>query len=800
MDERDYAGTRSRGTASPWSHDLRIRGRQLIRWVRNDRILLFGLQLAVAALLLKEFLFGKLFFAYVDIGSDTYFQFVPAAMHLAANAGFLGGWSFSVGLGTATGWLPDPFSLLGIAGGAGHVLDLRIWIYLFKIVLGGLALHGFLTTIGTRRDAALIAALAYSFCGQIVSDGQWDPHATEFAVYPLLLWALARQRCAGDLWPIPLAIAFATVCGVFPFSIGIFLGYCCFASVVVSPTPMRALKSWGFKTLPLCGLGFLIAAPSLVPLVFALLDSPRVTGPQAGFSKHFASFASLNDSRTVLVELAGFFHKNLLGIGSRHSGWMNYLEGPGYFTGMLPLLLIPQLWRGNRFERRMLVAGAIAIAAFVAFPAIRSLALGFAIDYFRVNNLWLSLLLLTLFAHSLGVVADKGIDGRLVAASALAIGTLLGILEAQLGSALWLPHAYKILALGGAALTLLVLHAFRLLAWRRLAPAMLAFVAIEAVVIGAPSFYEGRYPVTSGTRGFNDATLPALAAIREHDTGFYRVEKTYDSVSLCDALAQGYRGVKSYWFQNRSTVALYSALAILPEQSRVKNFTNWLPNFGGRIALNSLFGVKYLLADAPINWPGYQPVQQVSGVTIYRNALALPLGFVYERQLPLDQFRQLPPEARDLALLSAVVVDRPGSGARIFDPTPLGMRSPTYLDDNYIAPAQALQRRGFHLASFADTLIRGSVASDIAGTMVFSIPYSRGWAVMVDGKDTPTFEANVGMIAIDLAAGSHQIELRYRTPGLLIGLLGSAGGLVAFAVLVWRRRQTTRSANSRHPS
>lgn len=798
MDEREHTGCH--GAVLPSASESQHLGRKLIHWLRGDRALLLGLQLAVAAVLFYDFLLGRKYFAFFDIGSDTYFQFVPAAIHLAANSGILSGWSFSVGLGTAVGLLPDPFSLLGIAGGSGHVLDLRIWVYLFKIVLGGLAFHGFLVTIGARREAALLAAFSYSFCGQIVSDGQWDPHATEFAVYPLILWALARQRYAGDLWPIPMAIAFATVCGVFPFSVGVFVGYCFIANLVVASNPASTLKTWCLKTFPLCALGFLLAAPNLVPLVLALLDSPRVTGPQAGFSKQISGLLSVNDLQTVWIEIAGFFHKNLLGVGNQYRGWMNYLEGPGYFTGLLSLLLLPQLWRGNRIDRRILLAGLIVMVAFVTFPAIRYIAFGFALDYFRVNNLWLSLLLLTLFAHSLGVVAEKGINGRLLAVAAFTIGATLVLLEVNLGSALWMPHAYRILALSASALIFLAILSFHPLPWRNVVPFMVAFIAIETALVAYPSFHAGRQSVDASTPGFNDATIPALAAIREHDRGFYRVEKTYDSVSLCDALAQDYRGVKSYWFQNRSTVALYIDLALLPAQSSGKNFTNWLPSFGGRFVLNTLFGVKYLLADVPVELPGFQPVHQTGGVTIYRNELALPLGFVYEYQLPHDKFMALDPVMRDLALLNAVIVDQPGRAQlKIFDVGRFAARSISYLEDNYVAPARALQQRGMQLSYFSDSLIRGSVISDIPGTMVFSIPFSTGWTVLVDGKETPSYKANVGMTAIDLAAGSHQVELRYRTPGLMIGLLASALGFIGLAAIVWLKRRVACGENERNP-
>src|SRR5471032_2592018 len=99
------------------------------------------------------------------------------------------------------------------------------------------------------------------------------------------------------------------------------------------------------------------------------------------------------------------------------------------------------------------------------------------------------------------------------------------------------------------ALLLLGLLAWRFLHWRHFATLALLLVAAEAATINYPSFHGRRDVVTRQTVGYNDGTLPALAYIKARDAGFYRVEKTYNSVSYCDALAQDYMGVKSYWFQ-----------------------------------------------------------------------------------------------------------------------------------------------------------------------------------------------------------------------------------------------------------
>ncbi len=745
--------------------------------------MLAALQAAVALVLFHDYLFGNKYFAFVDIGSDTFTHSVPTLMHLAVPANWASAWSFNIGLGALLPVSLSPFTLLGIAAGPEHVLDMRIWVYLAKIFTGGAAFYGFVLASGARREIALIVALAYSFCGYVTTDGQWDPFSTEFVAYALVLWAIASHARHRNVWFIPVAIAFAAYSGTFLFSVGVFIVYAFAAALVAPNRPLATIAVWLRSILPQCAVGLLLAAPVVIPLVFQLLDSPRITGAQSGFGNRTQELLSLNDPVTVLFQLTALFHKNVLGVGNLHAGWINYLESPVFFVGVLPLLLIPQLWRGSPVDRRILVAGSLALTLFIAVPAFRYLAYGFGLDYFRVNNLWISILLLAMFARTLSCIAERGIHRWLLGGTAAVLAAGLLLLETELRPFVSVPHAAKILAFLGAAL-LLGLALGRALAWRQFVFLALGFVAIEAAVINYPSFHAQRAAVTRQTPGYDDGTLAALAFLKKRDTGFYRVEKTYNSVALGDALAQGYMGVKSYWFQGNSVVELYIDLGVIPRHSPSKNFTNWLPNFGGRFVLNSLVGVKYMLARSALDWAGFRKIHEANGIWIYENDLALPLGVVYEQQFPRDQFAALSLEAKDITMTNAAIVEAlRGSSPRVFDVQQLRRKSTDWLAENYAGPARRLQRRGLIVEQFSHGHITGRVTSDVPGVMVFSIPYTKGWSVTIDSVEQPVFRANLGMLATDITSGEHRVELRYSLPGLSVGLLVGVFGLIGIWTL-----------------
>ena len=66
--------------------------------------ILLALQALVALLVFSPFITGQSYFAYSDIGSDSYGQVMPNAMHIIRQLAREGwtGWSFELGLGGPT--------------------------------------------------------------------------------------------------------------------------------------------------------------------------------------------------------------------------------------------------------------------------------------------------------------------------------------------------------------------------------------------------------------------------------------------------------------------------------------------------------------------------------------------------------------------------------------------------------------------------------------------------------------------------------------------------------------------------
>lgn len=94
--------------------------------------------------------------------------------------------------------------------------------------------------------------------------------------------------------------------------------------------------------------------------------------------------------------------------------------------------------------------------------------------------------------------------------------------------------------------------------------------------------------------------------------------------------------------------------------------------------------------------------------------------------------------------------------------------------------------------------VSGTVSLSTDKFMVFSIPWSEGWSVYVDGRERELQKANVMYMGLELEAGDHEIELCYCTPGIRAGAAVTAVSLAVFGTLlvIWirkkRRNCTTR--------
>jgi len=100
------------------------------------------------------------------------------------------------------------------------------------------------------------------------------------------------------------------------------------------------------------------------------------------------------------------------------------------------------------------------------------------------------------------------------------------------------------------------------------------------------------------------------------------------------------------------------------------------------------------------------------------------------------------------------------------------------------------------IVSFAPERVEVRTDSRVAGLLVLAEAWYPGWRATVDGSDVACFPANAWMRAVPVPAGTHTVELRFRSRWLLPGALLA---LVTGALLAWGALAEGKAGGSEAP-
>jgi hypothetical protein len=108
------------------------------------------------------------------------------------------------------------------------------------------------------------------------------------------------------------------------------------------------------------------------------------------------------------------------------------------------------------------------------------------------------------------------------------------------------------------------------------------------------------------------------------------------------------------------------------------------------------------------------------------------------------------------------------------------------------ADSQAGQRAVHFLFEDEKRLTMG-VDSGPAGYLVLADTWMPGWEASIDGASVPVLRGNVYQRILPLPGKACEVRLRYRTPGLIVGLLLAAFGVLLGGALLWRAWRASRA-------
>ena len=113
------------------------------------------------------------------------------------------------------------------------------------------------------------------------------------------------------------------------------------------------------------------------------------------------------------------------------------------------------------------------------------------------------------------------------------------------------------------------------------------------------------------------------------------------------------------------------------------------------------------------------------------------------------------------------------------DDTPKVSAEAYVLNEEVLAQAvEILSKEHLENVAMDSTHISGTLSLKEAGRLILSVPYEEGWTVQIDGENAEPEQFGNALMAFDLEAGEHTIQMHYVPEGRNIGILVSAGSVL----------------------
>lgn len=119
-----------------------------------------------------------------------------------------------------------------------------------------------------------------------------------------------------------------------------------------------------------------------------------------------------------------------------------------------------------------------------------------------------------------------------------------------------------------------------------------------------------------------------------------------------------------------------------------------------------------------------------------------------------------------------------------------GLFKPYLLNLDVLDKAVAvMNQETLDITEYKAGYIKGTITLKEAGQLVITIPMEKGWNLKVNGEETSIDTFKETFMALDLDAGTYDIELNFTSPGVKTGLLISVASLVIWAICVALERR-----------
>ena len=646
-------------------------------------------------------------------------------------------------------------------------------------------------TLGLGLPGSLLAALAYACNGFLYGHNVCCfAYAGVAAWLPLIILGAERaiqaptRRQRGFWWAVSglaLSQVFAVWVGQGAYYVVLTLvAYLAYRRVTPVPRSVRALGArlvaLALDTLGIFLFGLGLAAAALLPrLEFNLLSNLPLGYPDSGSDQASSAVTdwALIDSWSRLLLTPGFYS---LGVSVAAAALTTILLAPRQrgvaFCAVLSLvsIVLAQQERTPLHQALSVLPGFERVTGRSPERALLVLYLGPAL---LAGSSLAAIRRAPRWAGLLAPVLVTGALAKLLAGQSLPVEGI-GWLIATTGLLAMYPVLPRGHALFSATLVLVVYADLRSASAVQLADAQAGSAAYELHKVDLADYYQptGAARFLQAMQAGDDFRYVGYAGHVFGGPFPYTLRWADPGTRLLEvnnrALLTGLHDVQGY---DPIHIARYDRF-VAAMNGREQNYHHAdVLDSGLDSPLLDLLNVRYLVmpaAPAPdqtiprLSRP-LQVVFQNEAVTVFENLSALPRSWIVHtaQQVSLDDALNLlarrAVDPRRVALLEAAPPD--------------------------LAPMTDPLREQSSVTGDQPEHLRLHVGTDAPGLVMLSEVYYPAWRAYVDGQPAPVYVADAVLRAVPVPAGEHEVELRYESPTLAIGLVISLTSSAGLAVL-----------------
>ncbi|NTS35809.1 YfhO family protein [Streptococcus pyogenes] len=102
--------------------------------------------------------------------------------------------------------------------------------------------------------------------------------------------------------------------------------------------------------------------------------------------------------------------------------------------------------------------------------------------------------------------------------------------------------------------------------------------------------------------------------------------------------------------------------------------------------------------------------------------------------------------------------------------------------ESYLEAMNSIKQKNVHTYAKSNTVIT-DYNSKTKGSLIFTLPYDKGWSAQKDGKNLPVKKAQGGFLSVTIPKGKGRVILTFIPNGFKLGLSLSCVGIIAYMLL-----------------